>query len=93
MWLLLSIILNAGGVQHVEILAITHSEEECVKQQSHAIAQNPPENVRLGCLKLQGVKQVKWLKHVTTVESMIPTKANLPRLNADHHVILLEEKF
>ena len=57
MWLLLSIILNAGGVEHVEILVITHSEEECVRQQSHAIAQNPPENVRLGCLKLQGVKQ------------------------------------
>jgi len=56
MWLLLAIILNVGGVQHVEILAITHSEGECVRQQKHTLAQNPPENVRFGCLQLQEVK-------------------------------------
>ena len=58
MWLLLAIILNVGGVQHVEILAITHSEGECVKQQSHALAQNPPKNMRLGCLQLKEVKKI-----------------------------------
>ena len=61
MWLLLAITLNAGGVQHVEILAITYSEKECTEQQSHAISQSPPENMRLGCLALKGVKNAKGL--------------------------------
>ena len=57
MWLLLAIILNAQGVQHVEILKILHSEQECVQEQSRAVDLNPPPNVRLGCLELKGVKR------------------------------------
>jgi hypothetical protein len=61
MWLLLAIILNTGGVESVEILAIVYSEKECIKHQNHAISQSPPENMRLGCLALKGVKNAKGL--------------------------------
>jgi|FLLY01.1.fsa_nt_gi hypothetical protein len=61
MWLLLVIILNTGGVEDVEILSITYSEKECLKQKNHAISQTPPETMRLGCLELKGVKNAKGL--------------------------------
>jgi hypothetical protein len=61
MWLLLVIILNTGGVEDVEILSITYSEKECLKQKNYAISQTPPETMRLGCLELKGVKNAKGL--------------------------------